>query len=144
MTNEVVHLSCEHCGDKYHRREKYADESRFCSRSCSAQWHAENNPDSGPNLDPTDAKKEPRAAALRRDEHACKRCGEDVGPQRDTSTRDVEVHHLIPKSAGGTDHLDNLVTLCSHCHTKVHGDMRRIPQNHPELLEELREVVCDE
>lgn len=34
---------------------------------------------------------------------------------------DIEhYHHLIPKSQGGADTLDNLVGLCLHCHGKVH------------------------
>lgn len=33
----------------------------------------------------------------------------------------VSVHHIIPRSAGGTDNLDNLVTLCIEHHHQVHG-----------------------
>jgi len=27
-----------------------------------------------------------------------------------------QTHHIVPKSAGGTDHPDNLITLCFPCH----------------------------
>ena len=30
-------------------------------------------------------------------------------------------HHLIPKSAGGSDEESNLITLCGACHAKIHG-----------------------
>lgn len=31
-----------------------------------------------------------------------------------------DVHHIIPKSKGGSDTNDNLVILCPNCHRKVH------------------------
>lgn len=33
----------------------------------------------------------------------------------------LEVHHLIAKSAGGTDDYDNLILLCACCHAAVHN-----------------------
>lgn len=33
-----------------------------------------------------------------------------------------EVHHIVPRSAGGTNDLDNLCCLCWECHhTRAHG-----------------------
>ena len=32
-----------------------------------------------------------------------------------------EVDHMVPRSRGGTDHLDNLQLLCSHCN-RLKGD----------------------
>lgn len=29
-------------------------------------------------------------------------------------------HHLVPRSLGGTDATDNLLTLCGSCHAKAH------------------------
>lgn len=31
----------------------------------------------------------------------------------------TEVHHKIPKRAGGTDHFDNLLALCKPCHSRI-------------------------
>ena len=31
----------------------------------------------------------------------------------------IEVHHIIPKSAGGKDTEGNLITLCFNCHKKI-------------------------
>jgi 5-methylcytosine-specific restriction endonuclease McrA len=31
------------------------------------------------------------------------------------------VDHIVPKSAGGQDTLDNLQTLCASCHAKKEG-----------------------
>lgn len=35
-------------------------------------------------------------------------------------TRFLEVHHLRPRSRGGSNDPDNLVTLCSTCHRHAH------------------------
>ena len=33
----------------------------------------------------------------------------------------LEFHHLIPKSAGGSDDIDNIILLCGRCHASIHG-----------------------
>lgn len=55
-----------------------------------------------------------RRKVLARDRFRCQRegCGH---------TRYLEVHHKVPRSRGGTNDEDNLVTLCSGCHGLVHG-----------------------
>lgn len=30
-------------------------------------------------------------------------------------------HHVLPRSAGGTNHADNLAWLCSACHAHIHA-----------------------
>lgn len=39
-------------------------------------------------------------------------------------TRHIEVHHKVPLSKGGTNTLDNLITLCSSHHAMLHGFMK--------------------
>jgi len=34
---------------------------------------------------------------------------------------DLQIHHTIPLSQGGPDHVDNLEALCHACHTKAHA-----------------------
>ena len=48
---------------------------------------------------------------LQRDGWRCQLCG---------SMRGLEVHHLQRRSQSGVDSEDNLLTLCSGCHRKVH------------------------
>jgi hypothetical protein len=50
---------------------------------------------------------------LRRDGYQCQGCGVD-------GCR-LHVHHVIPRSDGGTDDIDNLQTLCPDCHAQTHG-----------------------
>lgn len=53
-----------------------------------------------------------RAHALDRDNYTCQCCGKK-------HTR-LEVHHIIFRSQGGSDELDNLLTLCEKCHKALH------------------------
>lgn len=41
----------------------------------------------------------------------CATCGED---------RNIELHHIIPISAGGSNNYFNLIYLCHDCHVKLH------------------------
>lgn len=58
-----------------------------------------------------------RDAILERDDQVCTMC-RDKG----STFHELEAHHIIPRSRGGSDHPLNLVTLCKKCHHgKVHG-----------------------
>ena len=54
-----------------------------------------------------------RLATLMRDRFTCKACS--------AKNTKLEAHHIIFRSQGGKDTLDNLITLCSSCHKKVHS-----------------------
>jgi len=54
-----------------------------------------------------------RTETLLRDGFRCIRC--EDGKNR----RNLTAHHLIPRSEGGGDNLENLVTLCPPCHDFV-------------------------
>jgi 5-methylcytosine-specific restriction endonuclease McrA len=49
-------------------------------------------------------------AVKQRDGYQCQRCG---------STRQLEAHHIVPISAGGSDDPANGITLCKDCHRAV-------------------------
>jgi 5-methylcytosine-specific restriction endonuclease McrA len=50
-----------------------------------------------------------RKNILRRDNHKCQYCG---------STVNLTVDHIIPKSKGGEDTWENLVTACIRCNNR--------------------------
>lgn len=52
-----------------------------------------------------------REKILARDNWACVKCG---------SKEFLHIHHLIPRSKGGSDEPSNLVTLCEKCHSGIH------------------------
>jgi hypothetical protein len=52
-----------------------------------------------------------RARAKARDGNRCRRCGARVK---------LQVHHVVKPQDGGTDTLENLITLCDRCHRLTH------------------------
>ncbi|MCK9997164.1 MAG: HNH endonuclease [Candidatus Krumholzibacteria bacterium] len=54
-----------------------------------------------------------RREVLARDRHCCRRKGCN-------HTRFLEIHHIVPRSEGGTNDPENLVTLCTACHKLLH------------------------
>lgn len=57
---------------------------------------------------------ETRRQVLRRDNYGCVAC------QCDLREDGAHVHHVLPRAAGGSDELANLISLCSMCHAAVH------------------------
>ena len=52
-----------------------------------------------------------RQKVLDRDNHTCQRCN--------TKIDKFHIHHILPKRLDGSDHYDNLITVCAKCHRKV-------------------------
>jgi len=50
-----------------------------------------------------------RQAVLKRDKNTCQSCGI-------VATSRLHIHHILKKRSGGTDHTDNLITVCPSCH----------------------------
>lgn len=67
-----------------------------------------------------------REAILKRDKHICQACG------KRKHRMNLEVHHIIPRAQGGSNHPCNLVTLCLQCHDHEdwYGHVRRYPMSH--------------
>ena len=53
-----------------------------------------------------------RQRVLERDGHTCQMCGL-------VASSNLHIHHIMKRSKGGTDHPDNLLTLCPSCHRKA-------------------------
>lgn len=47
----------------------------------------------------------------------CRNCGFDIFCA-------LELHHIVPISDGGTEDVDNKMTLCANCHKQVHEILR--------------------
>jgi len=56
-------------------------------------------------------------ACKHRDGFRCVKCGGTRGA--------LHAHHRIPKSQGGPDTLENLITLCTRCHALHHTHMKQ-------------------
>lgn len=64
-----------------------------------------------------------REEILKRDKNTCQSCGQRK------HRKNLEVHHIIPRSKGGSDKPTNLITLCKHCHDREdwYGHHRAFP-----------------
>ena len=60
--------------------------------------------------------KETRKRVYQREGWACAVC---------SSNRQLEVHHIIKRSRGGSNDVQNLVCLCHDCHCIAHGERVR-------------------
>lgn len=72
--------------------------------------------------------RELRELVIERDGNVCRYCGEECKPylkphgwNRVRKMSGVEIDHVIPKSRGGTDDLDNLVVSCAPCNRRKYA-----------------------
>ena len=63
-----------------------------------------------------------RKIVLERDTYKCHICGATSIQSK------LEVDHIIPLSRGGTDDIDNYVTLCFDCNRGKSSDIVRVPK----------------
>jgi 5-methylcytosine-specific restriction endonuclease McrA len=59
---------------------------------------------------------------------------EDFIPCLGCGKKSVDIHHLLFRSHGGTNEIDNLAPLCRRCHDQAHAD----PEFNKYLKDELR------
>lgn len=63
-----------------------------------------------------------RRAVLRRDGYKCKSCGWSHDEWNPSDPRHLELHHITHHVKGGANVEENLKTLCTVCHDKVHRE----------------------
>lgn len=73
-----------------------------------ADWHGKVYNKHAANDNPVDDIV--RLHVIERDRNRCVIC---------EGTRKLEVHHVVPRSCGGSNYAENLVTLCPKCHDEV-------------------------
>ena len=61
-----------------------------------------------------------RAAVLQRDGYCCQITGRGKGLPTPIALSILNVHHKVPVHCGGTDTMDNLITVCLDAHTLIH------------------------
>lgn len=62
---------------------------------------------------------------------------------RNFSPLSIQVHHIIEKSHGGTDELENLIPVCIQCHAYIHTKSN-MTRNFTEIeLKKARDIVYD-
>jgi 5-methylcytosine-specific restriction endonuclease McrA len=63
-----------------------------------------------------------RGAVFRRDDYACTICGWKHADWNRSDPRHLELHHKKEHARGGENTEENLVTLCTVCHDRVHAE----------------------
>lgn len=84
-----------------------------------------------------------RLSALQRDSYLCQRClaAGDITPA-------VMVHHIVELTPSNIDDpaiscgLDNLISLCDHCHKCVHGWARTSSTRQGFAFDEAGNLIC--
>lgn len=46
-----------------------------------------------------------------------------------SQTSDLQIHHIVPLSFGGSNRITNLVRLCTECHSKAHGGLSLVEKS---------------
>jgi 5-methylcytosine-specific restriction endonuclease McrA len=73
----------------------------------------------------SEEQKSNRKLAIARDQCQCRVCSAPWG---------LQFHHIIHKSKGGHDTVDNLITLCSDCHLIVHNQLKSLIKSGVDVL----------
>jgi hypothetical protein len=137
VLKERLELICTECGNFYYKlesqkRSKYG----FCSVSCVNKWHS-NNLSGEDHYNWKGGKRAwswygkdwiaQRKRALERDKYTCQMCGitkKELG-------KNPDVHHIIAFRRFGLERheeankLENLLSLCSTCHTTIEAQTER-------------------
>lgn len=65
-----------------------------------------------------------RGAVLVRDRYECQHCKWNHSMWNASDPRHLELHHVVHHVQGGQNSVDNLITLCTVCHHKVHRKLK--------------------
>lgn len=126
---------CDYCGTEQEvlQSEIERGHGRFCSRECLSEWMSENwtgedhHRWKGGETRYLGNWKKARKEALQRDDNECQLCGKGA----DEIGRNPDVHHIKPirehEDPRQAHDLENLITLCRSCHSKVEHRTESVP-----------------
>jgi len=88
-----------------------------------------------------------RKVALERANGECAFCGVTTEQHRQDTGRGLDVHHVLPRSAGGSNKPSNLIAVCRGCHKMLEHSqaaaMKEIREENENGKDELRQNVID-
>jgi len=100
-----------------------------------------------------------RKRALQEHNHQCAFCNISDDEHREEHGRGLDVHHIVPRSAGGSDNVSNLIPVCRSCHSQIEhtqgkgikelkkslkGEIKDTLESESNLEEQRNKVVIDE
>lgn len=123
---------CEWCGNEYKGRREHC-----CSKDCNDKyWQRVKENRMKANARPGMFWNEIKREVFTRDAYTCQKCKTTV--RYVNCQENMECHHITPIVLGGTNELNNLITLCHDCHLKEHPkgyvkQAKRMRENKPLL-----------
>lgn len=106
--NHQYHYICEKCGKEFARKSPIRNGRHIHCNDCKQnRVHVKQEPQSLLDLSSRTVSK-----ILYRANCSCSICG--------WNESSCDIHHIIPKSKGGTNDADNLIIVCPNCHRVIH------------------------
>lgn len=87
---------------------------------------------------------EMREVVLERDNRQCQFCGVTDEAHKERYNKGLHVHHLNPRSNGGSDKEGNLLTVCLGCHKALESATKKAITNHMEAVQETVEKMHEQ
>ena len=107
MISKMLTYNCVDCGKQF-LSSKYIEQRRYClCKSCRQKKHSKQHISSI-----KDVSKRTITKILNRIGAECSLCGWNKAT--------CDVHHIVPRSCGGTDDNFNLIIVCPNCHREIH------------------------
>lgn len=121
-----IEMKCEICGNVFITTPARLKNSQvYCSMECGREGRRVKISGTSRNTRPFGKQK-----AKVRDQFKCKICNFDLI---------VHAHHIIPKKDGGSDHIDNIITLCPNHHAMAHAGLLSV-----EEMKSMTDPITDE
>jgi len=110
---------CKQCGKEFYPQLSEVKKGKgiYCSKKCAYKSMELKRPPDTKEFYSTALWKRLKLECLERDNYTCQKCGIKGGSE-------LHAHHKIPRAFGGKDEINNLTTLCNHCHLKVEKVIR--------------------
>ncbi len=123
---------CEKCGKIFHTKD-YSRKLCFdCLPTTIKHTKGKECPESI-----LDVSKRTISKILKRMDLPCSCCGFHI------SGIILDIHHIIPKSKGGLDSMDNLTYICPNCHRIAHTDISLLQKPLISIQQQLNECGKD-
>jgi len=130
-----VTVECDWCGESFETYKSLAERRsgrNYCDYSCYGKWRSENIVgESHPQWSSGDRNygngwtERKRRKVRERDGFKCQRCGMDQKEHEEEYGSRLSVHHMRRARDFDSDKerndMDNLITLCRHCHHRWEG-----------------------
>ncbi len=133
-----ISVTCGQCGVVVMRSQSQVEgrDMLFCSLECRGIWQTQNGVQAGENNGQWKGGSTTywKQKARERDDFTCQVDGCDV---KDEGNR-THAHHKLPRRAGGSDELSNLITLCNKHHQTLEQQLYDMfMERHPDLVAEI-------